>query len=99
MKAGWIGLGAMGQGMAQNLAKSGYLAAVYNRTPGKTDNFLDVSVCPNPQSLAIQVDVVCICVSADQDVLEMVTAISSRLIFLTHRCPVVLKAQKTVPWP
>lgn len=29
MKAGVIGLGAMGSGMARNLAKAGYLTAVY----------------------------------------------------------------------
>ena len=35
MKAGMIGLGAMGLGMARNLAKAGYLTAVYNRTSRK----------------------------------------------------------------
>jgi 3-hydroxyisobutyrate dehydrogenase len=35
MKAGIIGLGAMGVGMAQNLLKQGYLTAAYNRSPDK----------------------------------------------------------------
>ena len=39
MKAGMIGLGAMGLGMARNLAKAGYLSAVYNRTAAKTTEF------------------------------------------------------------
>ena len=34
-----IGLGAMGLGMARNLAKAGYLTAVYNRTTAKTTEF------------------------------------------------------------
>jgi len=32
MKAGVIGLGAMGEGMARNVAKAGFLTGVYNRT-------------------------------------------------------------------
>jgi len=35
MKAGMIGLGAMGTPMARNLAKAGILTAVYNRTEEK----------------------------------------------------------------
>ncbi|HEX6550185.1 MAG TPA: NAD(P)-dependent oxidoreductase, partial [Gammaproteobacteria bacterium] len=35
MKAGFIGLGRMGVGMAANLLKAGYAVTVYNRTPGK----------------------------------------------------------------
>jgi 3-hydroxyisobutyrate dehydrogenase len=76
MKAGLIGLGAMGQGMARNLYKHGFLTAVYNRTSGKMTD-LQVEFCATPQALAAQVDVVFICVSADQDVLEVVCAISA----------------------
>ena len=78
MRAGFIGLGAMGRGMAANLAKHGYLHAVYNRTLGKTFEF-NVTVCENPQTLAAQTDVIFICVSADQDVLEMVSAIAANI--------------------
>jgi 3-hydroxyisobutyrate dehydrogenase-like beta-hydroxyacid dehydrogenase len=35
MKAGFIGLGQMGSGMAANLAKAGHEVRVYNRTRGK----------------------------------------------------------------
>ena len=78
MKAGFLGLGAMGQGMARNLAKRGHLHAVYNRTPGKAAE-LQVSVYPTPQALAEQVDVAFICVSADRDVLEVVTALAATI--------------------
>jgi 3-hydroxyisobutyrate dehydrogenase len=75
MKAGMIGLGAMGLGMARNLAKAGYLTAVYNRTPAKTAEF-NVPAFDLPEALAAEVDIVLICVSADQDVLDIVEAIA-----------------------
>lgn len=77
MQAGLMGLGAMGQGMARNLAKAGYLTAVYNRTANKAQALaeeLNVLCSPTPQALAASVDVVFICVSADQDVLEVISA-------------------------
>jgi len=79
MQVGLIGLGAMGQGMARNLAKAGFLHAVYNRTLSKAEalaNELGISYYPNPHTLAAQVDVILLCVSADADVLEMVNSIS-----------------------
>jgi 3-hydroxyisobutyrate dehydrogenase len=79
MKAGMIGLGAMGIGMAKNIAKAGYLAGVYNRTTAKAQNLaeeLDVIAFDQPEELAAIVDVVLICVSADQDVLAMVETIA-----------------------
>ena len=75
MKAGMIGLGAMGLGMARNLAKAGYLTAVYNRTAAKTAEF-KVAAYQSPEALAAEVDIVLICVSADQDVLDIVEAIA-----------------------
>ena len=82
MKTGFIGLGAMGMGMARNVAKAGLLAAVYNRTVDKAEqlaNELDIDVCATPEQLAAQVDVVLICVSADADVLEMVSAVAKTI--------------------
>ena len=82
MKTGMIGLGAMGQGMARNLAKAGYLHAVYNRTTDKADALaaeLNIQAFARPQGLAERVDIVLICVSADQDVLEIVEAIATSI--------------------
>ncbi len=79
MKVGFIGLGAMGTGMANNLANAGLLTAVYNRTESKAHNLsakLNVAVCTSPQQLGKQADVIMICVSADKDVLEMVSAVA-----------------------
>ncbi len=82
MKVGIIGLGAMGFGMASNLANAGYLTAVYNRTTEKMVEFIVenlITAYPTPQSLAADVDVVILCVSADQDVLSVVGAIAETL--------------------
>ena len=38
-KIGFIGLGIMGQGMANNLLKAGFEVNVWNRTPGRMDPF------------------------------------------------------------
>lgn len=78
MRVGLIGLGAMGLGMARNLAKAGYLTAVYNRTISKADTLateLQIPVCETIEQLAGQADVVLICVSADKDMLMVVDAI------------------------
>jgi 3-hydroxyisobutyrate dehydrogenase len=79
MKAGMIGLGAMGAGMARNLASAGYLTAVYNRTAATAQSLaegLGVPAYARPEALAAEVDIVLICVSADQDVLDVVNAIA-----------------------
>ena len=79
MQVGFIGLGAMGIGMASNLAKAGCLDAVYNRTQAKAEAFASewsVVIRDTPQALAEQADVMLLCVSADADVLAMVAAIA-----------------------
>ncbi len=71
----------MGLGMARRIARAGYLAAVYNRTASKAQDLaeeLQVTAL-QPEELAAQVDLVLICVSADQDVLEMITAIGKTI--------------------
>ena len=88
MKAGMIGLGAMGTPMAKNLAKAGFLTAVYNRTEAKAHLLaqeLAVLCAPSPKDLAQSVDVVFLCVAKDADVLALVEKI----------CP-VLKAGSMV---
>ena len=79
MKASMIGLGTMGLGMARNLAKAGYLSAVYNRTAAKTAEFKMAAAYPSPEALSAEVDIVLICVSADMDVLEIVDAIAKTI--------------------
>ncbi|MDD1622067.1 MAG: NAD(P)-dependent oxidoreductase [Methylococcaceae bacterium] len=82
MKTGIIGLGAMGLGMARNLAKAGYLTGVYNRTSDKAEALaeeLRIKAYPTQQALAEEVDIVLICVSADQDVLDVVSEIETTI--------------------
>lgn len=78
-KVGMIGLGAMGIGMATNLANAGFLTTIYNRTTEKAQSLaqkLNVHVALSPKELAAQVDVICLCVSRDEDVLEVVNALA-----------------------
>lgn len=78
IKVGFAGLGAMGLSMARNLHRAGLLAAVWNRSPEKANMLADetgVVAATSPEALARVCDVLVLCVSADQDVLEMVTAL------------------------
>ncbi|WP_019867955.1 NAD(P)-dependent oxidoreductase [Methylovulum miyakonense] len=80
MQVGFIGLGAMGLGMARNLAKAGLLAGVYNRTAAKAQalaaELAVVTAYADITKLAADMDVVLTCVSADSDVLAVVAAIA-----------------------
>lgn len=79
MKVGFIGLGAMGLGMARNLHKHGLLAAVWNRSSKKAQALAQETGCAaaeSPAALAAHCEVVVICVSADPDVLEIVEHIA-----------------------
>ena len=82
MRAGFVGLGAMGMGMARNLHRAGMLAAVWNRTRAKADSLaseLKVAAPATLAELAAQVDTVVSCVSADADVLEVANALAPAL--------------------
>jgi 3-hydroxyisobutyrate dehydrogenase len=79
MRAGFIGLGAMGAHMARNLHKAGLLAGVWNRTSEKAQALAKELGCvaaDSPASLAKDVDALVLCVSADRDVLDVVDQIA-----------------------
>ena len=79
MKVGVAGLGAMGRGMARNLSAAGLLAGVWNRTRANGQALADelqVPLTEDATALARLCDVVITCVSADQDVLEVVGALA-----------------------
>ena len=75
MKAGFAGLGAMGRHMAGHLAARGLLGAVWNRTRERAESFArehrSVAVA-TPAELWKDCEAVVLCVSADQQVLDMV---------------------------
>jgi 3-hydroxyisobutyrate dehydrogenase len=75
MRVGFVGLGAMGRGMAAHLKRAGLLTAVWNRTAEKAQALaaeLGVNAPESLRTLAASVDAVVSCVSADADVLEVV---------------------------
>ena len=78
-RAGFIGLGAMGAPMAGHLHRRGLLGAVWNRGPEAAGDF--VAACPgalladSPAALAGMVDAVLICVSADDDLRQIIERI------------------------
>jgi 3-hydroxyisobutyrate dehydrogenase len=82
LRVGFIGLGAMGEGMARNLHRRGLLQAVWNRTPERAQRLASELGCQAPASvaeLAAGCDTVMVCVSADADVLEVVAALQPGL--------------------
>jgi 3-hydroxyisobutyrate dehydrogenase len=79
---GFVGLGAMGVGMARNLQRAGLLRAVWTRTRERTTALatgLDCAAAESLADLAAHCDVVVVCVSADADVLEVVDALAPSL--------------------
>jgi 3-hydroxyisobutyrate dehydrogenase len=71
MKTGFVGLGAMGVGMARNLHRAGLLVSVWNRNGEKAQSLaseLNCNVADSLPTMADQCDVIVMCVSADHDV-------------------------------
>jgi 3-hydroxyisobutyrate dehydrogenase len=82
MKAGFIGLGAMGQHMARNLHRAGLLAGAWNRTVSKATELAAETGCRafgSPAELAAACEVIVTCVSADADLLSIVDAVRPTL--------------------
>jgi 3-hydroxyisobutyrate dehydrogenase len=79
MKAGFIGLGAMGRHMAAHLAAKGLLGGVWNRTHARAQEFAaehGVPAVEAPAELWARCDALVLCVSADAQVLEVVERIA-----------------------
>jgi len=75
IRAGVIGLGAMGAPMARHLAEAGLLGMVWNRTRAVADTLAketSAGVAEGPEQLAAGCNVILTCVSADRDLLEVV---------------------------
>lgn len=80
IKAGFIGLGAMGMPMARHVAHAGLLVAVANRSTAKANALaqeLDVSAPSSPMQLAPLCNVIALCVTADDDVLAITREIAA----------------------
>jgi 3-hydroxyisobutyrate dehydrogenase len=76
---GWIGLGAMGWPMAGHLHAQGHLRAIWNRSADKAQAFAEqhpgVAITDSPADLAQAVQSLAICVSADEDLAEVIDAL------------------------
>ena len=75
IRVGVIGLGAMGTPMAGHLSSAGLLAVVWNRTASKAGALAmetGAKVASGPGQLAAACNVILTCVSADQDLLDVV---------------------------
>lgn len=82
MKTGMIGLGAMGRGMALNLSKAGHLHKVWNRTRAKAADLAAATgagLASSPAALAAACELTVVCVSRDEDVLEVVEQIAASI--------------------
>lgn len=78
LRVGFVGLGAMGLPMARNLHRAGLLAGSWNRTAAKAEALAaetGTTAYPTPAALAAECDLVVSCVSADEDLLALVTAL------------------------
>jgi 3-hydroxyisobutyrate dehydrogenase len=69
-RIGFLGLGTMGAAMAANLARAGYPLTVWNRTPGRAAQLIELGAkeAEHPAAVAASSDVVVICVSDSPDV-------------------------------
>jgi 3-hydroxyisobutyrate dehydrogenase len=71
MRVAFIGLGKMGFPMAGHIAGAGFSTVVFNRTPATAARWSEQhqgKVAATPAQAAAGVDVVCLCVGADDDV-------------------------------
>lgn len=69
-RIGFIGLGIMGRGMARNILQAGLELRVWNRTPGRMDEFVQAGAIAarSPADLAGNSDIIISCVSDTPDV-------------------------------
>ena len=73
-RVGFIGLGVMGYPMSSHISKSGFQTYIFNRTSkisNKWNNSYHGSICLSPKEVAKHVDFLCLCVSKDEDVKEV----------------------------
>jgi 3-hydroxyisobutyrate dehydrogenase len=70
---GFIGLGTMGAAMAANVARAGFPLVVWNRTPGRAGELLELGAeeASSPAELASRVDLVVTCVTDTPDLAEV----------------------------
>jgi 3-hydroxyisobutyrate dehydrogenase len=79
---GFVGLGAMGRPMALNLHRAGLLAAVFNRSPARSEALAaatGATAAPDLAALGRRCNTAVLCVPADADVLAAVDQLAEAL--------------------
>jgi 3-hydroxyisobutyrate dehydrogenase-like beta-hydroxyacid dehydrogenase len=74
-RVGFCGLGVMGYPMAGHLASAGHSVSVYNRTSSRADAWVvehSGTVLPTPREVAVNSDILMLCVGNDSDVRAVV---------------------------
>lgn len=75
MKVAFLGLGVMGFPMAGHLSRAGHEVCVYNRSPAKSDRWLESysgRAVATPAQAAAEAEIVALCVGNDDDVREVI---------------------------
>jgi 3-hydroxyisobutyrate dehydrogenase len=74
LRVGFVGTGIMGAPMAANCLKAGFAVTVFNRSVEKTQPLVEAgaAVADSPAAVAAASDIVCSCVTADDDVRQVV---------------------------
>jgi len=73
-RVGFIGLGIMGKGMANNLLKAGFALTVWNRTASRMDTLVEAGAKAgkSPADVAANSDIIVVCVSDTPDVEKVI---------------------------
>ena len=74
IRVGFIGLGSQGAPMARRIVEAGYPVTLWARRPATLEPFADTAAntAGTPAELAAASDLVCVCVTADADVEQVV---------------------------
>jgi 3-hydroxyisobutyrate dehydrogenase len=74
VRVGFAGIGTMGAFMAANLVRAGFTVTVWNRTPGRASDLLELGAgeAPTPKELAQRSDVVVTCLTDTPQVNDVV---------------------------
>ena len=76
---GFVGLGVMGGPIASHLNNNGYNISVFNRTKEKSEKWLientKAKVCWSLKDIAINSEIIILCVGNDQDVREIINEV------------------------
>jgi len=96
-RVGFIGLGSQGAPMARRIIEAGYPVTLWARRPRTLEPFADTGAktAGTPAELAAASDLVCLCVTADADVEQVIAGAGGVLAALAEGG--VIAVHSTVP--